>query len=316
VTRPVPPKTFILIGHPVGHSLSPAIHHAAYAELGLSNHRYVVVDCPDESAVQAQFDALRSGSLAGANVTVPWKRLALGLADEVDSSARDTGAANVLRPLPVEGNAGKSRIVAYNTDVPALSAELRRGRPDARAAMILGNGGAALGAVSACRALGVARLFVTARKWQGERSPDWHRADEFEALGAVPVAWPREGETESSSRDSSGASPYRDAVVASDVIVQSTSDGMQGASDGSSVARAVPWAALKPGTFAYDVVYNPAETPFIRSARAHGLTAESGLGMLVGQAALAIELWLGRAPPLMDPLADAARRALAEKTRA
>ncbi|HEX7671554.1 MAG TPA: shikimate dehydrogenase, partial [Polyangiaceae bacterium] len=192
MTSPVPEKTFILIGHPVGHSLSPAIHHAAYAELGLSNHRYVAVDCPDEPAVRTQFDALRSGSVAGANVTVPWKRLALSLADDVDSSARETGAANVLRPS-VETPKASARIVAYNTDVPALAAELRRGRPDARSALILGNGGAALAAVSACRALGIAQPVVTARKWQGDRSIGWHQADQFEALGAVPVAWPNDG---------------------------------------------------------------------------------------------------------------------------
>lgn len=295
-------KTFILIGHPVGHSLSPAIHHAAYVELGLSGHRYVAVDCPDEAAVRAQIGALRSGDIAGANVTVPWKRLALALADDVDASAKDTGAANVLRPV---GDGTGMRIVAHNTDVPALLAELRRGCPDARSAMILGNGGAALAAVAACRALGVARPFVTARKWKGARSAEWHRADEFGAVGAVPVAWPD---------DTGAGSEFHRAVVASDVIVQSTSDGMAGASDGSAVRDVVPWAALRARTFAYDVVYSPAETPFVRAARAHGLPGENGLRMLVGQAALAIELWLGRAPGL-GPLVDAASRALAEKPR-
>jgi shikimate dehydrogenase len=296
-------KTFVLIGHPVSHSLSPAIHHAAYAELGLTGHRYLTVDCSDEVAVRAEFDALRRGEIAGANVTVPWKRLALELADDLDASAEATGAANVLA---VVGEGGLRRIVAHNTDVPALAEEVRQGRPGAQSATILGNGGAALAAVAACRALGIGRSVVTARAWRGKRSAAWCGADEFARVGAVPVAWPDDG---------AGGSEFHRAAVVSDVIVQSTSDGMHGASDGTSVRDIVPWTALDPRTFVYDVVYNPAETAFVRAARARGLKAENGLGMLVRQAALAIELWLGSTPRL-EPLAGAAARALAEKQRA
>jgi shikimate dehydrogenase len=296
-------KTFVLIGHPVSHSLSPAIHHAAYAELGLASHRYLTVDCPDEVAVRAEFDALRRGEIAGANVTVPWKRLALALSDERNASAEATGAANVLVPV---GDGRLCRIVAHNTDVPALAEELRVGRPSAQSATILGNGGAALAAVAACRAIGIGRSVVTARTWRGQRTAAWRGADELARGGAVPVAWPDDG-----ARDSE----FHRAVVVSDIIVQSTSDGMQGASDGTSVRDIVPWAALDTRAFVYDVVYNPAETAFVRAARARGLRAENGLGMLVRQAALAIELWLGGTPRL-EPLAGAATRALAEKQRA
>jgi shikimate dehydrogenase len=295
-------KTFILIGHPVSHSLSPAIHHAAYAELGLTGYRYVAVDCSDEGAVRAELDALRRGDTAGANVTVPWKRLALELADDVHASARATGAANVLAPA---GEGRLRRVIAHNTDVPALAEELRSGRPGARSATLLGNGGAALAAVAACRALGIEGPVVTARGWRGGRSRAWRGADEFASGGAVPVAWPD---------DARQGSEFHRAVESCDVIVQSTSDGMRGATDGTSVRDIIPWAALDPNTFAYDVVYNPAETAFVRAARARGLTAENGLGMLVRQAALAIELWLGGKPPL-EPLAAAAARALAEKER-
>jgi shikimate dehydrogenase len=309
MTSPVPEKTFILIGHPVAHSLSPAIHEAAYAELGLSGHRYVTADCPNETAVRAQFKALRRGELAGANVTVPWKRLALELSDELHASAKATRAVNVLRAVGEVGNRGDGttrRIVAHNTDVPALAAELLQGRPGAGTATILGNGGAALAAVAACLSLGVTRPFVTARRWKVGNPTGWERADEFMALGACPVAWPA---------DARPGSDLHRAIVGSDLVVQSTSDGMHGASDGSSVRDVVPWADLDSRTFTYDVVYNPAETPFLRAARAHALPAEGGLGMLVRQAALAVELWLGQAPPLA-PLTLAAHRALAEKMRA
>ncbi len=289
--------TFVLVGHPVSHSLSPAIHHAAYVELGLEGNRYLAVDCPDEGAVRRVVDGVRRGEYAGANVTVPWKRLALELADEVDPSAQKTGAVNVIAP------SGGGRVRAHNTDVPALADELSRGRAAARSAMILGNGGAALAAVAACRLLGMARVVVTARRWRGAPSAAWEHEGAFRALGAEVFAWPE---------DPGAPGAFHDAAVASDVIVQSTSDGMRGATDGSTVRDVVPWSALESDTFAYDVVYNPATTPFVAAARARGLRAESGLGMLVGQAALAIEIWTSRRPKA-GPLRAAAERALAEK---
>jgi shikimate dehydrogenase len=295
-----PGARFVLIGHPVSHSLSPAIHGAAYELLGLPAHRYVAVDCVDPDAVQAQIDLIRSGELSGANVTVPWKRLAMERADAMDPSASSTGAANVLRPT---GSNGSCRVVAHNTDVPALAEELARGRPGARSATVIGNGGAALAAVVACRSLGIETVTVVARSFRG--APDaWPAARELRARGATPVAWPEGG----------GGSEFRRAVAASDIVVQSTSDGMQGATDGTTVRDVVPWAAMDASAFAYDVVYNPEVTPFVAAARGAGLRAESGLGMLVGQAVLAIELWLGVRPDAA-PLRAAAARALAEKTR-
>jgi len=297
---PLDEGTFVLIGHPVGHSLSPVIHAAAYETLGVRGCRYVAVDCPDRAAVERQIDALRRGDIAGANVTVPWKRLALDLADEAHPSARDVGAANVLGVAPP----GASRkIVAYNTDVGALADELVRCRPGARAAVVIGNGGAALASVAACRAAKVERITVTARRFRGERDASWERADALEALGAVPVEWPR---------DPGAESALGRALSLSDLIVQSTSDGMRGATDGTAVRDIVPWGALSPATCAYDLVYNPAVTPFVAAARQRGLGAQSGLGMLVGQAARAIELWLGRRPPA-EPLRVAAESALAQK---
>jgi shikimate dehydrogenase len=303
--------TFVLIGHPVGHSVSPAIHQAAYRELGLSDCRYVALDCPDRASVERQIDALRRGEIRGANVTVPWKRVALELSDEKDASARDTGAANVLH----RSTEGSNRVTSHNTDVLALADELARGRTralskatapapgEASCALVIGNGGAALAAVTACRAIGVGRVVVVARRFRGSDPQRWEGADEFRKLGAVPVAWP----------DVAHSAPFHEAASASDLVVQTTSDGMRGASDGRSVRDVVPWASLRRSVFVYDVVYNPSVTPFVEAARAHGLSAETGLGMLVGQAASAIELWLGQRPPL-EPLRRAAEDALARKT--
>ncbi len=280
---------FGLLGHPVGHSVSPAIHQAAYDVFGLP-HIYAVCDCPGVADVERQVDALRNHEWAGLNVTVPWKRLALKLADDLDSSARQTGAANVL----VRQISGKVR--AYNTDAPALgnllAANTESGGP--QTALVLGNGGAALAAVVAARSAGSERVFVSARRWLPE-TPEWESRAQFESLGAIPVAWTQTAIAEIASQLT--------------LLVQATSAGMRGAAPGDGVAAIVPWSRLPPTAFAYDVVYNPASTPFLDSARQAGIRAEGGLSMLVGQAALAIELWLGVNPPLA-PLMDRARTAV------
>lgn len=288
---------FVLIGHPVAHSMSPVIHAAAYRELGFS-HRYELLDAPDESAFEAGVRALRRGEIAGANVTVPYKRHALRLADRRDESAAGVGAANVLC------RDANGDIAAYNTDVPALAQEISDNRRKPEVVLVLGSGGAALAAVAAAQRLGARNIGVASRRWVAEIPPaDWDRAEEFRALGAAALPWPN---------DTQSALVFSAFCRRTEVLIQATSAGMLGAEPGEPVAELVPWAVLPPQSLAYDLVYNPMETPFIRAARARGLTATHGLGMLVGQAALAIELWLG-VRPAKAPLYSAALVALAEK---
>jgi shikimate dehydrogenase len=289
---------FVLLGHPVSHSMSPAIHQAAYRELGLP-HRYELVDVPDEKALAVEIERVRSADIAGANVTVPWKREALALADEAATSSRAVGAANVL------ARAGTGRVLAHNTDVPALAEEIARRVSRARNIVVIGSGGAALGAVAAARLLGAESVAVTARRWSREHPREaYSHAAEFSAQGATLVPWPTEGDTE-----------FSEACERADVIVQATSAGMHGAEPGDAVANIVPWGKLPSSVLAYDVVYNPSETPFLRAAREHGHAHAHGLGMLVTQAALAIELWLGQKPPFA-PLYAAASECLAARSRA
>jgi shikimate dehydrogenase len=279
----------------VAHSVSPAIHAAAYRTLGLS-HSYELMDLTDEAALARAVEAVRSGELGGANVTVPWKRAALSLADRADASAADVGAANVLVRAPGEG------VVAHNTDVMALVEELARLASSPARVLVLGAGGAALASVAAARALGAKHIAVSARKWTPGLDLAQHaQAADFVRLGAEPLAW------------SSDDGPLAAFAERSDVIVQATSAGMHGAGPGEDVARVIPWQKLSKHVVAYDLVYNPADTEFQRRARAAALVAEGGLGMLVAQAARAFELWLGVAPP-REPMALAARRALAERS--
>ena len=268
---------FVLLGHPLGHSLSPVLHQAAYDALGLA-HSYELVDCPGQVDLAAHVSRLRAGEYLGANVTLPWKGQALGLADSAHPSAGETGAANVLQ----RSAAG---LVAYNTDVSALQQELARLCPAPRRALVIGSGGAARAATVACRRLG-ARVEVAARRF----ADDDRSAQAFRDLGAHIRSWSQPLESE--------------------LIVQATSAGMSGADSGEELAARIPWSELGPHAVAYDVVYRPEATPFVEAARAAGVRTSSGIGMLVGQALAAMRLWLGTAPPRLL-LLEAARAALA-----
>ena len=290
--------TFALIGHPVAHSISPELHHAAYRALG-APHVYEKRDCPDEPAVRREVDALRRGNIAGINVTVPWKRLALALADRQHELAAQIGAANVLV------READGAIVAYNTDALALAAELG-GRAPPRSVAIIGSGGAARAAVAASCSLGADRIAVIGRRWTaGVLEDTWANAADFSALGAIVMAWPKPGVP----------SDWTAHVAGSEVVVQATSAGMQGADSGEVVTEIVPWSRLAPGVLAYDVVYNPPVTPFLaRRTRRTACEARGGLGMLVGQAALSIELWLGVQAP-RDAMARCRPGALLRRAR-
>jgi shikimate dehydrogenase len=280
---------FVLLGHPVGHSVSPAIHHAAYDAFGLP-HRYTVRDCPTSDDVKTAVQELRDGRIAGANVTVPWKLLALELADEVDDSARQTGAANVLL------RNRRGAIVAHNTDAPALAQLIRAGMCEAVASggLVLGSGGAARAAVVAARNAGCNEVWVTARRWRGEPHT-FDGAKDFEQRGAKPIGW--------SKLELTSVAPKLG------LLIQATSAGMRGVDGGEQLAEIIPWAALGRGAFAYDVVYNPAQTPFLDAARTAHVRCEGGLSMLVGQAAMAMKLWLDIDPP-QEVLMQRARQAI------
>lgn len=291
-------KRFILIGHPVGHSVSPAIHHAAYTQLGI-DAQYDLVDCPDVAAVQAQVALIRSGEISGANVTVPWKRVAFDAADEVDESAARVGVANVL------ARSREGHIKAYNTDAIGLADELRRATHAAKvdvaarnSALVIGNGGATRAAVVACQMNGIERVAVTARSFTAQQSKEsWPHGQAFVDLGAELLTWP----------SSDGGAAVSKFLQRAHLIIQATSAGMKGAEDGETLAKLLPWGAFAPG-LAYDLVYNPPKTPFLNAAEALGHRAEGGLGMLVGQAAHAIRIWTGTLPDPAPLLLAAQKR--------
>jgi len=251
-------------------------------------------------------DDLRAGVLSGCNVTVPYKRAVLDHADVRAESAEEAGAANVLA---LDGG----RVIAHNTDAEALARDLDAmwaGRPRLRAA-IIGSGGAGLAALVACRRLGFKVVCMTSRSWtNSETMFDAPSAQRARALGALTAPWPRPDEALPTGKLSQALRlQWGELVAHADLIIQATSAGMLGADPGHELAALVAWDRLPPHAVAYDVVYNPRVTPFLREARAHGLTGVDGLGMLVRQAALSIALWTGLSPPL-ERMREAAEEAL------
>jgi shikimate dehydrogenase len=254
---------FALLGNPVAHSLSPAMHKAAYEALRLP-HTYEAITTTDEELPE-RIDELRRAEFGGLNVTLPHKRRALELADEVDEVAAQAGAANtlVLR---------RGKVVAFDTDVAAIAERVAQffGAPPRDRALVIGAGGGARAAVAALIGLGMREVAVRARRFP----------DDFPAQAKREAFEPNEALDKKTS-----------------VVVQATSAGMLGADPGEVVADVVTWSVLPPNAVAIDMVYAPPETPFILAARKHRLRCESGLEMLVAQGALALELWTGLVAP-------------------
>jgi len=266
---------FVLLGDPVAQSKSPAMHAAAFRALGL-DHTYEAVRVREDE-IGAWVDALRRGEVGGINVTVPHKRAALAFADEIDPVARACDACNVLARRTENG---RTRVVAFDTDVPALVDELRGDREDrvGGTAIVLGSGGAARAAVLALGALGAEKIIVRSRAGR---------------VAGLPATLPISNEPLERRGTERGAR----------FIVQATSAGMTGADRGEPVARAVDFSLVAKDALALDVIYDPPETPFVAAARAAGVRAKNGAGMLARQGALALELWLSVRAPLDAMLA-------------
>jgi len=269
-----------VLGWPVAHSRSPAMHNAALAALGMSDWRYQRLPVPPHLFAQST-RALGAAGFLGANVTIPHKHAALELADEASPAARAIGAANTLTFR------GDGTIAAENTDAPGLI-EALGSSPRGMRALVLGAGGSARAVVWALLAEGAREVSI------------WNRtAARAEALandlGARAVAHP----------------------VAADLLVNCTSVGLEGHSGASGVERsATEDRALNQlgltgdqvGEYSnvIDLVYHSQPTALLAAAGARGARTVDGLQVLVAQGALSFELWTGRDAP-RELMARAAR---------
>jgi shikimate dehydrogenase len=257
----------VLLGYPLGHSVSPSMHSAALAEAGLSDWSYTTNPVPPDG-LKAAVEQLRLPQVAGANVTVPHKQTIIPLLDGVTPVADAIGAVNTVVKQ------ADGRLIGHNTDAAGFLADLYTlgagiaGRP----VLVLGAGGSARAVVAACAGVGARIRLLARRRDQAElmRSLAHLAVFDWTPLGLLRAC------------DDCG------------LIVNCTPLGM------APTIEASPWlpgTPFPPSAFVYDLVYNPAETRLTRDAQTAGLRAATGLGMLVEQGALGFELWTGRAAP-------------------
>ncbi len=274
-----------LIGHPVSHSRSPALHQAAFAVRGV-DARYELWDTPPEG-LGARIATLRQPGVLGANVTIPYKSAVAPLLDRLTASARRIGAVNtILR----EGEGDRVRLIGDNTDVAGLREALYEAdawRAGSRV-LILGAGGAARAAMAVAgigvSGSGAARVRVAVRELASGRA----------LLRDFPRPRGRDpGEPLLSLADTEALAI---ALSATDLLINATSVGM--GDPGATPLSAELLRQLPSGAFVFDMVYAPAETALVSTARALGLRASGGLPMLLYQGAEAFTLWTGLPAPL------------------
>ncbi len=259
-----------VLGWPVAHSRSPAMHNAALQALGMEGWRYQLLPVPPERFAET-VGALAPAGFVGANVTIPHKHSALELADSAGQTARAIGAANTLT-FSADGG-----ICAENTDAPGFLDALGAS-PRGLSAQVLGAGGSARAVVWALCEAGAREVSV------------WNRTPE--RAGAL-------------ARDLGARAVGRPAPA--DVLVNCTSVGLEpeGAELKQSATEPQGLNLLEltfdqVGNYSHvvDLVYRCTPTPLLAAAQAHGAHTVAGLEILLAQGALSFALWTGARPPL------------------
>ena len=260
-----------LIGDPVEHSMSPLIHNAAYAELGL-DFVYVSFRVVKERLAEA-VAGLRALNVRGFNVTMPHKVTIIPMLDALDPLARQIGAVNTV----VNDN---GVLTGYNTDgLGVLKALQEKGvEPKGKKVVVIGAGGASR-AVS----------YVLAR--QGARLTITNRREELDWAENIAVSIRKDLGAEVNVMEL-GHMQLEKALNGADILVQATSVGMHPGPDTSLV----PAELLKKGLTVFDVIYSPLKTRLLRDAEAAGCRTIGGVEMLVWQGVLCFEKWTGRTP--------------------
>ncbi len=254
-----------IIGRPVSQSASPAMHNAAFQACNL-DFVYLPIEVDDLEQFFARFVREESRAidwrLRGLSVTIPHKTAVIPLLDEVDETARKVGAVNTV---VIE----RGRLKGYNTDVDGAI------KPLEKVCAIKGESFGVIGAGGAARAV----IYG------------------LQTRGARVTLFARDLDRARGLADSAGVAVYPiDALESSDacVIINTTPVGMRGRDEDSSPVRQ---AVFKNRKVAYDLIYNPKETQFLKDARAEGCLTLSGIEMLVTQGALQFELWTARDAP-------------------
>lgn len=268
-------KLLGVIGHPIGHSLSPVMHNAAIADLGL-DYVYVPLSVAPEDLEKAIAGFAAMDNFAGFSVTIPHKQAIIPLLSEVSDIAQAIGAVNTVTKTD-------KGWVGTNTDVEGFLAPLEADKGDwsQSVAVILGNGGAARAVVAGCKKLGCAQIHVVGRN--------------RENLTAFQNSWRNSSLPVEISIHSWEELP--NLISQASLLVNTTPVGMYPKVDESPLDAAAI-ANLSEGAIAYDLIYKPNPTRFLQQAQRQGAIIVDGLEMLVQQGAAALRIWLNREPPV------------------
>ncbi|MDE1766921.1 MAG: shikimate dehydrogenase [Thaumarchaeota archaeon] len=259
-------RTFAVIGDPIDHSLSPALHNASFGFLRL-DCTYIAYRIP-KGELDASIADLKKIGIAGFNVTIPHKVDMMRLLDEADGECKTVGATNTV--VNTDG-----RLKGYNTDVEGFLDPIRKKNIDCKDSdvLVIGSGGAARAVVAGFAKEKVRKITITNRTQEN-------------AENMVKFA-----------RQIGAESEYVDLARAGDIassfkfIVNATSVGLKG------IGLPISTKNMTKNSIVYDIVYMPVETPLIQQAKEQGATIIYGWEMLLAQAMKSFEIWIGRPAP-------------------
>lgn len=271
-----------IIGDPIEHTMSPAMHNAAFRALGL-DYAYLAFRVRKE-ALKNAIAGLKALGIAGLNVTIPHKVDIMPLLDKLDPLAERMGAVNTIV------NEG-GLLIGYNTDAPGFLQALQSNgiKPGGKKIVVIGAGGAAKGIAFVLAEAGASLVVLNRTPLRAEELATQMARFYHQGLKAMALS----------------EANLKEALADADVLVNTTSAGMVPDVDQTPV----PVRLLKPGITVFDIVYNPRETRLLREAKAAGARTIFGLDMLVWQGALAFEKWTGQKAPF-EVMKQAAIKAL------
>ncbi len=266
-----------LLGSPVAHSISPAMHNEACKQLGL-DYAYLAFDVPEEKMPQA-VEGLRTMGARGWNITMPGKNIMCKLADKLSPASEISGACNTI--VNEDGV-----LTAYTTDGVGFMRAVKDNGVDiiGKKMTLLGAGGAATAILVQAALDGVAEIQVFNIK-----DAFWERAqdivNQLNERTACKVML----------HDYEDPEVLRAAIADSAILVNGTSVGMAPKTDATIITDTT---MFRPDLFVFDVIYNPKETRLLREAKAAGCKTSNGMYMLLYQGAASFELWTGQVMPV------------------
>ena len=271
MTRPT--RLIGIIGHPIAHTLSPAMHNAAFASMGLP-YCYLPFDVYPRHLGQV-LRRLGASACGGLNVTIPHKQAVLPFLDGLSREARLIGAVNTIE---FRG----SKLIGHNTDGRGFAMAFRREYKKSwkgKRILLLGAGGAARAVSVQLLMEGARHLTLTNRTEKKARrlAIDLRKHFSHRRLNVVPL------------RKKDLAPVIGDI----DILINATSAGMK-----PNMKNPLPSGLLRSGMIICDLIYRPSVTPLLREAHRVGAKASNGMGMLLWQGVLAFEIFVGRKPPV------------------